>query len=225
MAILFGVPASPFVRKIIYYCQQRQIDFTLQTTLPGTADAAFRTVSPLGKVPAWQDEHIGISDSSVIIQYLERQHSAHSLLPADPVLAARALWFEEFADSRMVPALGGHLFAEVVLAKTFFKRDAIQADIELALTTEIPDICAYLEAQLTGDYLVGDSLSVADIAVGSVFTCLWHCGYDLPEAATNLYAWLQRLASETVLGDVVRNEITFLQQIGYTSPAADYLPN
>lgn len=217
---LYGVFASPFVRKTRIVLAHKGIDYQHEQVFPRSDDPAFVEASPLGKIPAWRDEHVAISDSSVIIQYLDRHYPGPALIPSDPSGFARALWFEEYADSKLVPILGAHLFAEVVLAKYFFKREPIQSDIDLALNEELPAVLPYLESQIKGrQYLVGDSVTLADIAIAAVFFLLYVCGHEVDEnVAPEFKAYVERLHGEAPLADILQGDLAALKQMGYEAP-------
>ena len=134
---------------------------------PANTEPAFRKMSPLGKVPAFRDGDFAISDSSVILQYLEKTRPSPSLYPDDAQELARALWFEELADTKLVENVGAVFFNRVVKPKIMNQepdQDAIDAGLEA-----LPAHFDYLEEQLgDNEYLVGESFSVADVATGSV---------------------------------------------------------
>jgi glutathione S-transferase len=207
---LYGVILSPFVRKVRLALDYKNIEYEKIPVMPMAGmekPPEFEANSPLGKVPLLRVGDDYISDSSVICAWLEREHSQPQLLPVDNIAAARALWFEEYADSQMVPVIGGHLFAEVVLAKAVFGRDPIQDDIDTAITTEIPAIFNYLESQLSSDYLVGDRLTLADIGVGSLFLTLSHCGYEWDENLwPKVVAYAQRLMNSEIFATALEEE-------------------
>ena len=50
---------------------------------PDGADPDFVAASPMGKIPAMDDEGYRLGDSSAIIHYLEAKHGA-ALLPDEP---------------------------------------------------------------------------------------------------------------------------------------------
>lgn len=181
---LYGVILSPYVRKTRLALDYKGLDYEKVQVMPipGVEQPAeFAANSPLGKIPLLGvDEHY-INDSSVICQWLEREYPQPALLPENNLAAAKALWLEEYADAQMVPVIGGHLFAEVVLAKAVFNREPIQSDIDAALGTEIPAILTYLQTQLEGEFLLGNNLCLADLAVGSLFITLEHCNYQWDE--------------------------------------------
>ena len=124
-------------------------------------------MSPLGKIPAFEDGSVSISDSSVILAYLERSKPEPALYPSDPVHYARALWFEEYADTRLIEAIAP-VFLERMIAPSVFNRPTDQAKVDESLNEKIPAAFDYLESQLDGDHLTGPAFSVADIAVGSM---------------------------------------------------------
>lgn len=220
--VLYGIFASPFVRKVRLVLAHKGIAYEAKQLRPRNDDPDFIAASPLGKIPAFRDEHAGFSDSSVIVQYLERFYPGPKLIPETPAEFARCLWLEEYADAKLVPILGGHLFAEVVLAERLFKRPRNQADIDLALNSEIPEVSRYLETQL-GDrqFLVDDSLSLADIAVVGSFMLLYHCGLRLDASATPKFAaYVERLLAQAPFAEIAAFDIEGFKQFGWEASLA-----
>jgi len=177
MPKLYGIGASPFVRKVRVALAEKGIAYEHEPTIPVNVSAEYKKISPLGKIPAYVDDTgRALADSSVICAYLERTHPQPALYPTDPYEFARALWFEEYADSAIVNDFGPKIFAERVLAKRFFNREPNLEQAEKAIKEDVPPICAYLESQLTGDWLAGNQFSVGDIAVCSQFVNLFIAG-------------------------------------------------
>ena len=176
MSLLIGAALSPFVRKVRVYLDERGIKFESKHVPPGSDDPEFRKISPLGKIPAYQDDQVVISDSSVIVAYLERRHGA-ALYPEDAVELAQALWLEEYADSAQFDVfIAGIFFPQIVMPVTSGTEPdmaAIQANVE-----RLPEIFDYLETQVNGEFLVGNSLTIADISVVSSFINLEYCGHQ-----------------------------------------------
>ncbi len=108
-------------------------------------------------------------DSSVILSYLEHRYPDPPLLPAAPGPRARALWFEEYGDSKVSLTLAG-VFFERVVKPAIFKQETNQAVIDQALKQELPRIFDYLTQCLgEDDFMVGGAFSIADIALTSPF--------------------------------------------------------
>jgi glutathione S-transferase len=138
--------------------------------------AEYRKISPLGKIPAWKDGDKTLADSSVICTYLERTHPEPRLYPSDPYEHARALWFEEWADGGLVNVSGPKIYFQRIVGPRFLQQKTDEAVVDKAINEELPVFFDYLEGQLSGDFLVGKSFSIADIGVCSQFVNLKHAG-------------------------------------------------
>ena len=172
MATLYGAGLSPFVRKVRVVLAEKKIQHDHDPVVPFNVSAEYKAISPLGKIPAWKDESGAISDSSVICAYLERKHPTPAMYPSDPYQFARALWFEEWADSALIGVAGAKIFFPRVGAPRFFNQPADEAAVQKAIDDELPPLFDYLESQVTADWIAGGQFTVGDIAIGSVFVNL-----------------------------------------------------
>ena len=214
---LFGSHLSPYVRKVRLVLSFLGLEYQHVPIVPfGNAQPEeFKKNSPLGKIPLLKVGESYLPDSSVISAYLLNEASANDLLPNDALVKAKALWFEEYADSVMVGAIGGHLFAEVVLAKALFKREPIQADIDKALNEELPMIFDYLSSELKGDFLLGDEISFADIAVCGVFVAMHHSQVKCDaEKWPDLARYIDRVNEQPFFKKVVDEELMIMKSFG-----------
>ena len=164
MVILYGVNLSTFTRKVRLALAEKGLAYRLEPAPMGSAKV--RTLHPLGKIPVIEDAGHVIPDSSVIIAYLERAYPQQPLYPADAMLLAKALWLEEYADTRLREATVPY-FLEHVVKPVFQGKSGDQA--ALARAEALRDECFdYLERELSGGpFAVGDRLSVADLAIGA----------------------------------------------------------
>ncbi|QLC21041.1 glutathione S-transferase family protein [Parasphingopyxis sp. CP4] len=167
--IIYGVSLSPFVRKAMAFLHEKGIDFDHQLVMPGADDPEFRESSPFGKVPGFRDGDFTLSDSSAIAHYVESKFPDPALIPADPEARGKTIWFDEFGDTMLVPA-GGAIFFNRVVA-TMMGQEGDEAAAVTAEQETLPPLLAYLEGLLADepDYLVGDSITLADIAVAAPF--------------------------------------------------------
>ena len=180
MAIIFGVPPGPYVRKVMLAHAHKDVAFTVKRTAPGSDDPDFRAASPLGKIPAYQaDSGAAFSDSSVIIAYLERISSTKPLYPVDNDDFAQALWLEEYADTKMSDATNA-LYFQKVLGPKFFNHVTDNERVEEIMTTLLPPVFEYLETQMREQgWIFGATLSVADLTIGSNLISLFHANYEI----------------------------------------------
>lgn len=214
---LYGVPVSPYVRKVRAALVYKNAPFDQVFVIPGSPDQPeeFKANSPLGKIPLLKVGERFLSDSSVICAWLEREFPDKPLLPEDNFEAARALWFEEYAGSVMTTAMAGHLFAEVVLAKAVFKREPIQSDIDKALNEELPVIFDYLENQISGNTLLDSGFSLADLAVGAISTAMLHAGHAAdPKKWPKTANYLSNLLAGELFAPLIQEEKQLLASFG-----------
>src|SRR5829696_428206 len=97
--ILYGSSLSPFVRKVLAYAGEKGIELDVLPVGPGDRNPDYRAASPFGKMPGFADGDYLLADSSAIIHYLEAKHPDPVLIPADPKLRGRTIWFDEFGDT------------------------------------------------------------------------------------------------------------------------------
>ncbi len=176
--IVYGSTLSPFVRKLMAYGSEKGLTLELRNALPGSKDPEFRAASPLGKVPGFRDGDFAISDSSAIITYLEAKEPAPNLIPLEPKARAWTVWYDEFADTVLVPVMAKLFFNRVVAGLMGRQGDLAAADA--AEREELPPLLAYAEtiAPASG-FLVEGRLTLADLAVASPFVNIAHAGHVL----------------------------------------------
>ncbi len=167
--ILHGANISPYVRKVRVALAFKGIEYDDVQQNPFGAPPEFVAKSPLSKIPCWEEGELILPDSSVILSYLEQRYPDPPLLPAAPGPRARALWFEEYADSTVAVAVAG-VFFERVVKPSISKQETNQAIIDEALNRAVPKVLDYLTECLGDDeFMVGGAFSIADIALTTPF--------------------------------------------------------
>ena len=178
--IVYGASLSPFVRKVLAFAAEKGVKVENRPFALTSPPAEFIAASPFRKIPALQDGDFTVCDSSAIVHYIEAKHPEPALIPADPRDRARTIWFEEYADTIMMAVMAKIFFNRVVAPK-FLGRPGDLAAAEVAERDELPGVLDYLEthAPETGRFLVGDRITLADIAVASPFANLRHMDLNL----------------------------------------------
>ena len=170
---VYGAGISPFVRKVRAFLMEKGLEYAHEPVTPFNPPPDFRKISPLGKIPAFRDGDRTLCDSSIICAYVERRFPAPPLYPKDDYEYARALWFEEFADGGLMNVIGSGIFGPLVIQPMLRGVAPDHARAKKAIDEELPPLFDYLEGELAGkDFLVGKALSVADLAVASMFVNL-----------------------------------------------------
>src|SRR5579872_7436808 len=106
--VLWGVSASPYVRKVQIALEEKQLTYEHKQILPTillkatgqSVPQEFIKVSPLGKIPALQVDNYCVADSTVICAYLDKKFSTgQKLYPESPEDYAKTRWFENYANT------------------------------------------------------------------------------------------------------------------------------
>ena len=208
--ILYGSSLSPFVRKTLAYAGEKGIELELKPTgtAPGQHSEEFLEASPLRKMPALRDGDYTLADSSAIIQYLEAKFPEPELIPADPKMRGRTIWFEEFADLSL-GACSGKMFYNRVVLPRFFGRPGDEDAALNAERQELPPLLDYLERTVpeAGEFLVGGRITLADIAVATQFANFAHLGCDRDEARhARVYAYVDAILARPSFAPWIERE-------------------
>ena len=209
--ILYGSTMSPFVRKVVAFAAEKQIALELKSIGLGDPDPGFAAASPFRKMPALDDDGFVLADSSAIIHYLEAKHPEPALIPADPKERGRTIWFDEFADTILF-ACGGTIFFNRIVAPRFLKRDGDLPAADAAERVTLPPLLDYLEGVIPeSGFLVGDRLTLADLAVASPFANLAHCGVAIDAGRyPKVTRYIQGILARPSFAGSVEREAAFL---------------
>ncbi len=199
MATLYGINLSPYARKVLIFAAEAGIELEHRDdVVPLNKTDELLSVSPRGKVPGFKDGDLTIGESGVICAYLERKHGPTGLYPQDAKDYARALFLEKYAEEDITAAIGPVFFNRVVSKLGNFTPD--EAAIKNALEERQPALFSWLNEKIgEREFLVGDQLSIADVACYSPFVNLTIAGETLdairyPNLARYLAALAQRPA-------------------------------
>ncbi len=201
---LCGASQSPFVRKARVVLEEKGIPYETENLIPVPKTPELLALHPMGKIPILRDGDVVVPDSSVICAYLEKKHPSPALYPAEPAALAKALFLEEYADTRVFEVLGPLLFERVV-KRFVLQQEPDEARVADLLARELPPVLDYLESQVPGD---GDSVlarfGIADAALGAQLGSLTSAGIEIdarrwPRTARYHRALLARPSFKTAM--------------------------
>ncbi|MFM6831593.1 MAG: glutathione S-transferase family protein [Novosphingobium sp.] len=192
---LYGALLSPFVRKIAVTLSEKGIAYQMARGGPGSTDAEFLACSPLGKIPAIDDGGFTLADSTAIAVYLDAQYPQPRLIPDDPQLRGKAVFWDEFADTVLAASGLKVLFNRLVGPKLL----RVGGDEAVALQgeAELPRWTDWFESVVPSQgWLLGETFSLGDIAVASTFRTLAYVGHGVDaNARPATAAWHARVTS------------------------------
>jgi len=126
--------------------------------------AEYRAVNPQGMLPSLIDDDFTLTQSLAILEYLEETHPTPPLLPTGVRQRARARQFAQIIVSdiqsltnlRVLSYLRSVLRTPDVARSLWYRHWLLEGLDALEL---------WLTAESTGDYCVGDSVTIADICL------------------------------------------------------------
>jgi len=204
--IIYGSCISPFVRKTLAAAAEKGMAVENKVSPPGSPDPDFVACSPFKKIPAMRDGDFTLCDSSAIIHYMEALQPQPALIPAEAKARAKVIWFEEFADTIVVGAAGAIFFNRIVAPK-FMGKPGDEAAADKAEKEALPPVLDYLEGVVPepGQFLVGDGITLADIAVASPFVNMRHLNLDLSRWPRTL-AYVDSILSRPSFAPMIETE-------------------
>ena len=213
---VYGAPLSPYVRKVRLVLAEKALDYALEIILPfGTQPAWYRDLSPLGRIPALKDGDFTLADSSTICQYLDEKYpTAASLLGNTAEQRAQVRWLEKYADYELAPLCTFTVFRNRAL-KPSMGQPCDEAAVRKALDEQLPPHFDYLEKTLgSGEYLVGDSLTLADLALACQLVNMAHGNEQIDvQRWPNLSAHFSRMQARASVQNVLPGEQKMLAKM------------
>jgi len=192
-------------------------EYKLRPESPGSFSDDFLQISPLAKIPVLQEDEWTQPDSSVICQYLieTNDHSnLKDLIPQDPHARAQVRWLEKYADYELAPILTFTVFSRRTLRMLSGKEpheDIAQDGVD----NKAPKLLDYLENLLGNNtYFVGDTLTMADVAITTQFVNFMHGG-ELIDAQRwpKLSAYYQRMYQQETFQALIAREKQTLDKL------------
>ena len=186
---------SAFCEKVRLVLAAKGLAYSVVEVTPGVGQLELFRLSGQRQVPVLVDGADVISDSTAIAQHLEVKQPEPALLPADPALRAQVLLFEDWADTALAagvrlalvqaaaadPVLRGGLLPEATPAPLRSLVGALPSGVLSGLgqvidhggleqlRANLQSLCALVEQR---SVLVGDQLSLADLAVAAQLSLL-----------------------------------------------------
>lgn len=189
------------------------IDFEWEPSNPNQPTDEFLKASPFSKIPAISDGDFALADSTAIVAYLEAKYPEPALLPKDAEGRGRAVWFDEVADTLLIPAAAPIVVNRFLYPKIFGK----DGDESAAVAAEEASQRSldYLEGQLGQDGWFDGPFTLGDLSVACALKTLGYAGWSVdPVRHPKLAAWYERVASLPVWQDVAAREAGVLASLG-----------
>lgn len=182
---LLGRATSGNVQKVIFLLEElkapyERLDYGRQFENTNTPE--YRAMNPTQKVPTLVDGDAVVWESNTILRYLASQANSALLPKSAAARAATETWMDWLLASVNPAYLAGF-------------KDAKKPEAERAPDTagNLAAELKTLDQQLAGKtWITGESISLADIALGPIIRRCVNFPFDMPEF-TNIKQWVARL--------------------------------
>ncbi|PLW70738.1 glutathione S-transferase family protein [Pseudohalioglobus lutimaris] len=226
MLILHQFHLSPYNQKLQRMLNYKGIPYTEKYWLLGERKQV-RAMNPVGKLPALEHDGKIVADSTDAAHYIEEQFPHSPMIPAEPDLRGQVHVFEDWADEslyfyemhlrfttpgnreRNIPRMVEHenRFLRWLLPRVIpggiARITATQGIGRKSIDQLLIDVQRHVRAVddlLTGaDWLVGNRITLADLAVFGMFQALQDADMaaDIITRFPRVCSWLQRIEQNT----------------------------
>ena len=155
MLTLCGFAASNYHNKVKLALLEKGVEFEEELAWIGETD---RAASPLGKVPYLKTEHGAISESTVILEYIEDQFPATPLMPTDAFQKAKVRELLRYIELHL------ELVARNLYPEAFFGGKVSDSAKEKTGQQLKKNVVAFAQLVKFSPFIAGDQFTLADCA-------------------------------------------------------------
>lgn len=155
MLKLCGFSASNYYNKVKLALLEKGVAFEEELAWVGETDAS---ASPLGKVPYFLTDDGAISESTVMLEYVEAKYPTPPLMPSDPFQAAKARELLRYIELHL------ELVARNLYPEAFFGGKVSDSAKEKVGQQLEKNVTAFAKLARFSPFIGGDSFTLADCA-------------------------------------------------------------
>jgi glutathione S-transferase len=157
MITLVGFAVSNYYNKVKLALLEKGVPFEEELNW-AAKDEATLAASPLGKVPFIRTESGPLSESQVIVEYIEELHPEPALLPKDPYARAKVRELVQFLELHV------ELVARRAYPQAFFGKTLPQDTIDSVRRELERNVAAFGRLTRFSPYIAGEAFTIADCA-------------------------------------------------------------
>ncbi|MGP1716353.1 MAG: glutathione S-transferase N-terminal domain-containing protein [Methylophilus sp.] len=190
MMRLYSGTVDPYSHRCRIVLFEKGMDFeVIDVDLTNkTEDLAI--LNPYGEVPVLVERDLVLSEANIINEYIDERFPHPQLMPADPVMRARArLYLYNFEKD-----LFNHI--KDIESGEDDRVERARKVIRDNLTQLVPIFSKQ-------NYLMGDEYSMLDVAITPLLWRLGHYGIELPNQAAPLLKYAERLFSRPMYAEAM----------------------
>ncbi len=190
MMTLYSGTTCPFSQRCRIVLHEKGMDFQVIDVDMHNKPEDLAAINPYNKVPALIERDLVLYEANIINEYIDERFPHPQLMPADPVMRARArLLLHNFEQE---------LFAEINKMESGSQKAADKARTEIR--DNLSQIAPIFAKQ---KYMLGEEFSMLDVAIAPLLWRLDHYGIQLPKQTAPLLKYAERLFSRPAFIDAL----------------------
>ncbi len=190
MMKLYSGTVDPYSHRCRIVLYEKGMDFEVIDVDLANKPEDLAVLNPYNAVPVLVERDLVLSEANIINEYIDERFPHPQLMPADPVMRARArLYLFEFERD---------LFSHI---KDIESGDEQKADKARKIIADNLSILVPIFSKQK--YLMGDEYSMLDVAITPLLWRLGHYGIELPNQAAPLLKYAERLFSRPLYADAM----------------------
>ena len=182
MMILYSGTSCPFSHRCRIVLHEKGMDFEIRDVDLHEKPSEIAVMNPYGKVPVLVERDLVLYESNIINEYIDERFPHPQLMPADPVMRARArLFLFNFEQD---------LFTHVNVLEHGSQKSAEKS--RQIIRDNLTQIAPIFTKQ---KYMLGEEYSMLDVAIAPLLWRLDHYDIKLPKQAAPLLKYAERIFS------------------------------
>jgi RNA polymerase-associated protein len=182
MMTLYSGTTDPFSHRCRFVLFEKGMDFQVIDVDMFNKPEDLAVINPYNKVPVLVERDLVLYEANIINEYIDERFPHPQLMPADPVMRARArLFLHRFENE---------LFCHIDAIEHGQQKAAEKA--RLTVRDNLTQISVVFAKQ---KYMLGDEFSMLDVAIAPLLWRLDHYGIQLGKEAAPLMKYAERLFS------------------------------
>jgi RNA polymerase-associated protein len=181
MMNLYSGTTDPFSHRCRIVLYEKGMDFQIIDVDMFNKPEDLAVINPHNRVPVLVERDLLLYDPNIINEYIDERFPHPQLMPPDPIMRARA--------RQLLLTMEREIFVHIeTLEKNLKTADKARIAVRDRLT-ELAPIFAKQK------FMLGDELSMLDVAIAPLLWRLDHYGIELPKAAAPIQKYAERIFS------------------------------
>ena len=182
MMTLYSGTTDPYSHRCRIVLFEKGMDFQVIDVDLANKPEDPAVINPHNTVPVLVERDLVLEQANIINEYIDERFPHPQLMPADPVMRARARLFLHNFEEQLFNHIADLESDNQKLA------DKARATIRDNLTQIVPLFTKQ-------EYILGDEFSMLDVAIAPLLWRLGHYGIELPKQAAPLLKYAERIFS------------------------------